>query len=1170
MTVFSAAALDAAPQGSKPVLRVSTKYMETFVPVTPVSSGTEIHTFPNSGGALDLYSVGSDAVVHRLRRGQGTSAPYEDTALGIMASQLYLFTPTEGNPDRPSIFGLDSAGKLSLSTWHDDVGYVQRPTQPADANEIIRRFLGVRGTTGRIYINVRLSDGSLGTNYFDPLERKWGGKRWAPVNGPDGQPVKVKDIAVVTNNTVQSALFAIDTADQLLFAEDSYRTSQLRKLGKKVSHLTVVTDNNDLLCVFAVELGTGLLYLKKQRKYSTGGIQFEDWVRVDPGQHGKLATLEANRRFDGRVEVFALDSTTGDLWYSRQTTDQKGKPSWTALFPIRGNGSGALFATGRTASGYSEAYSVTRESEICRFWQSPETEQWFTDMVVVSAVADQLISVPTHATEVIVVDDKGLALPDADIVINASFLITLWVDGAAYRASLLDPVRLKTGANGKIVLHQRANSLAGATLIIQTPQTPAGAPALVEPNGQLQHRLTQVDKKQILDARDASNNFLLPKDMKNRDEIADSLAEITKRSMEIAQADRSATAVQYKFAAARHPAYQPRLNLTAMPNTAWEIDFSAGYPQYQNMTVAQAQAYRADLVAGVAELGGWFSIDWGSAWRAIREGVGWAVNEIKKIVVTIIDGIAKVIFEIAGKVFEAVLEFAQQAFDFVEGVWNWLKVKLEQLYEWLAFLFNLKDFFRTADGIKHTIGVMLDFTAYAVHKARDQISDGFDVIKDRLNEIVDGLVKELYNDGDPTIGNYCERHQPNDDQAHAADHNIFFNAFVQNMHKIKVVGGASMALEPIATDDPLSVLADKLKELSDNFQFGDGKKAFDEALGYFDNVGKDRSRAPQLVLSGLVKALEGVALFALDFAKGVVTTIFDLLEDVIRLVREALFAKWEIPVVSQLCERFTGEGLTITPVDVVTWIVAIPTTIFSKVVMGRSPWPNDADLKHFEESFTVDMLKRRMGLAAAGKALPARDWDPRWKTTFLSAFCCTMGVRALLEPVQVNFHAAGKSLGEASVVPIAFRFLTTCFTAPWALSPDPRGPGCRPGTPDFAVINWICQLWCGPVRGYLIFKLPKSVDGTVKLYLGEITLTLWGMANLVMADLNFSSGQRTTATKLAFSRTMLVVIPGQTLRFAALPVVNKPDPIPAEVLTVLIPLAYVGSIGVAIAEIKQS
>ena len=78
-------------------------------------------------------------------------------------------------------------------------------------------------------------------------------------------------------------------------------------------------------------------------------------------------------------------------------------------------------------------------------------------------------------------------------------------------------------------------------------------------------------------------------------------------------------------------------------------------------------------------------------------------TKVRKIVVTVVDGIARVLFFIGEKVFEAVIKYAQQALDFIEGVWNWLKVKLEQLYEWLAFLFNFKDFARTAEGAAYVL-----------------------------------------------------------------------------------------------------------------------------------------------------------------------------------------------------------------------------------------------------------------------------------------------------------------------------------------------------------------------------------------------------------------------------------------------------------------------------------
>lgn len=1169
MSWFPTAVLEAAESGTTPVLRVSTKYMETFLPVRPVSSGTEVHTFVNRAGILDLYSVGTDAQVYRLRRGQAAAAPYEQTRLGIVATQLYPFTAAGGDADTPSIFGLDAQGRLSLSSWQAGLGYVQKTTQPARAAGTIRRFLGVRGSTGRVYINVRLDDGRLGVNYYDLVKQAWGGEVWAPVRGPDGQPAMVKDIAMATNDPVQRALFAIGMDDEVLFSEESFSVSQLRKLNKKASRITVVTDAESLLCVFAVELGTGLLWLKRQRKYSVDGIQFDDWIRVDPTQDVGLTTLRANQRLDGLVEVFAGDAR-GDLRYTRQRVGPDGKPAgWAVLFPLRAGCEAAIFTTGRNASGYSEAYSVTRDGELYRFWQSPESEQWFTERLEVPRESRELVSVPTHAAEIVVVDAQGLPLVDAAVVVNAAFLTTLWVDGAAYRASLVDPVALKTGANGRIVLHQRATALAAATLLVQTPATPAGAPVKVEPNAQLQHKLARLDAQQILDARDASGRLLLPPDTKDRDKVAESIAQITARSMQIAQADERAAPVQYKFAARRGARFQHRLDLAALGDTAWEIDFSAGYPQYRDMTVADARAYRADRLAAAGELDWSWEVDWGALWDAFKSGVVWVIEGIARIVVTVVDGIARVLFEIAGKIFEAILEVAQQALDFIEGVWNWLKVKLEQLYEWLAYLFDFKDFDRTAQGVKHTVGVFLDFTADAVHQIRGQVDQGFTHLKDNLKTVVDDFIGELNGQGDPSLGGYSRQAQPSDDQAHACEHNVFFNAFQENQHAVARVGGGGAALlRSPGLVDPLAELLARMKELGNNFEFGDGKQAFDEAIGYFDMVGSDRDRALQLVLSGLVKALEGVALFALDAARGVVLTLLDLVEAVIRLVRDALFEAWEIPIVSQLYELFTGESLTITPVDVMAWMVAIPSTILSKVVLGRSPFADQAALDRFRSEFTADMLRRRMGLMGDAEAAAAVEaWNPEWRKNGLIVYCGAMFLRALGEPGQVWGNGLGQGLGPAGIVPIVLRYGTTIATAPWVLSPTAGAPSCTPGTAGFGVTIWICQIVLGPTRGLAVFGL---TEGETRINVGESTLTLWGVANLVMTSWNFAKGPQQKADQLAFGRALTNLIPGQTLRAMSLPAVNKETyNIPAGILAVLTFLSYLGSFGVAIAEIKE-
>lgn len=91
-----------------------------------------------------------------------------------------------------------------------------------------------------------------------------------------------------------------------------------------------------------------------------------------------------------------------------------------------------------------------------------------------------------------------------------------------------------------------------------------------------------------------------------------------------------------------------------------------------------------------------------------------------------------------------------------------------------------------------------------------------------------------------------------------------------------------------------------METLANNFQFGDGKAAFDEALSYFTAIGDSPNNAIDLLMSGVVKVMESVALFALDAVRGVIATLMDLIKLVVESFKQALLAEREIPVLSDI------------------------------------------------------------------------------------------------------------------------------------------------------------------------------------------------------------------------------------------------------------------------------
>ncbi|WP_349357976.1 hypothetical protein [Stappia sp.] len=1217
MTFMPRSAFADLSAGERPAARASTKYMETFQLSKPALGGTDIRTYANTAGNLDLYTIGTNNEIYRLRRGENAEAPYHDTNLKITGRQLFLYTSGTESSDTPNILALGDNGQLRLAEYKATTQtYFQQETRPADATQTIRQFRGVRGITGNIYVNVMLdvpgeTYGLLANNFFKPGSSEWAGRVWAPIMGPGGTQAEVLSIAMVENSAVQSAIFAIGKDYDVLFSESSDRTSQLRALGfKKATALSVVVDRDDRLNIFAVEKDTGKLMLKKEKKYQSGTVkQFDDWVYVDAGQSVKLTQIYASQCFNDLLQVFGIGDD-GRLWRAGEVpgTGRSAEPVWNTLFPL-GNeiptdpaSQATIFTVGRDLAGYAEAYTVSAVGELTRFWQSPTSQQWFEESVELFRGDNEMVPVETHALELVVLDEDGMPMSFAPVSIQASFLVTLFVDGRSYRCSQLNRVTVETGPNGKVVVYQKANALAGATLYVETPSTLAGSPLAVEPNLQLQEKLATLSVDDIKNARDAKGDYLLPAEYRTSDEYAQSLQQITQASMQIAgQQETRVGKVAYHTVSRARAArgFNPRLNLAALEGTSWAIDFSSGFPQYQDMTLDEVAAWKTSRLAAMQRddadgaVGGFLGIDWGDVWNGIKNAAEFVVNGLTKIVVEIVEGIGRVLFEIGGKVFEAIIEFAQQAFDFVQGVWEWLKVKLRQLFEWLAFLFNIGDFVRMAEAVEHNTRVLLDFTVDGVEHVKSLILGGIDTMKDSLQATVDSFVKELLKEDNPTYDQFSKQEEMSDDEAYQLEHNIFANAYEQNGGNASEKGETSVTvMTQTAFASSLQDLVTMLEDLADNFQFGDGKEAFDEAVGYFTAIGDNPNDALNLLVSGVVKTMESVALFALDAARGVIATIMDLIREVVEAFRDVLFAEWEIPIVSQLYKFFTGKTLSIRVSQIASYLIAIPSTLIYKLATGSAPFPDQASLDAYKSYITVDWLKSKFGIQSEKALAVDMAQEKVVAQIALGVYAGAMGVRlftdsltgflsstAAVQPDQPTklpaniktyvgkWKPKGKSL--AGLAAVILRYTTTFATMPWLIRPGAPAPSCPAGDKGFAGTIWICQLIFGPTRG--LFVLAVVPGGRPRVYTGEITLTLWGVANMIMVAWNYNDSQtKDKLAKLGLSRALTNIIPGQVTRVLFVPDIQEATYfVPAIIGEVLQVVGYLGSAGVAIAELVE-
>lgn len=1167
---------DTLPPGN---LVVSTRFMESYEIARAVSGGTDLTTFQNNSGHLDVYTVGTANRVSRIRPQSAASAAWVEEDLGIVATQLSVYSTTEFGRDTPNILGLDDDGILTLSVYDEaKKRYVQKVSEPEKNTTKIRQFLATKHLTN-VYANVILETGEVATSFLRP-DGSWASTTWVPIKAAKGssENAKVSRIAMCANSA-QRPLYAIGLDNSVLFTEPNNRFAYFTKLGSlKAIAITVIQDSDNLLNIFAVDINLRL-WQKKEKKYSSGGgIEFEDWVQLDA--RTPLAGVHAVINARGLLEIFAIGGD-GLLYHTQQRTDGSGKVTgWNPLFPLGNPVPSSIFTVGKNGLGYSEAYSVTSDNRLYRFWQDPNTTQWYDYEIPLRASAE-LVPVPTHSVEFSVLDDAGLIQPHAAVTIRTSNLVGIRVNGLSYIASEFTPLTVQANASGMVVIDRMTTSLSSPSYSIYTDFMDDGDSVVVEPNASLQIKMRATTKEDVLNAKSSDGKYLLD-GVDRTDENADHLARIMQKSMSLGHKPENSRNARYlalnrsaaglRHIRRGHSGSHFRLDPSQVEEQHWKVDFSSGAPRCTDLTRAEAESLVQTRLA-TAGPEGWFSDVWGDMWNAFKRGVGHIVEGLKEfIVTTIVDPLSGLVdkirvvfnFVIEGveQFVDATIEFFQQAFDIIEGVWNKLKVTFEQLYDWLKFLFAWDDIKRTAEVVKHTFNQSLEFAELAVRATRDRIKNGIDGFRKDIDTAVNDYLKTI--NGQQGLGGYSAEHtRPNPDLDEGTGHNILLNAFVDNSTDAKQTSSASLTAATF-DPEPFKALVDELNKLADNFEFGDGKQAFEDAIAYFSEIGTSPDKFVQLAVSGAIKVMEAIALFGIALAEGLILSLFDVIADLIKLIRDLMNDDWEIPLVSDIYKMITGESLTFKPIEVFSLIVAIPGTVVFKLANGEAPYPTQESVEEFKRFYTAQWLAEQSGIAppsAMTAEARAAAGGPRGYVAkvFNSFYAITMYIRIPLECTQIALDVE-KPTPNSTVVHrlgvVTSRILTSFFTMPWIVKEDAGPMDCADprGTGN---VTWLLQVLFGPCRGYFIIGWNTFAPPTWKFepQRGDQTLTVWGGLHFVLACV--SAGRSPEPDPGAISRDILGCLAPQLFRFAAIHSLNvKAKFIPSVALIVGVGVTY--------------
>ena len=680
-----------------------------------------------------------------------------------------------------------------------------------------------------------------------------------------------------------------------------------------------------------------------------------------------------------RIDVWALNNA--DLLVATTGILANGAYTWqrplslatevTALAAYRTAGAAGAAGPAALALGRSDG-------SLALSTKDPATSLWLTQTIS-HQVTDTALALNTYTTRITVTDDDGVTLAGRPVLIQPSIDAPALVNGQymALKAAVAKPAT--TDPAGVV------------TIVLETPDMTApiftvtidDAPQTHDPAEQVKARLRALKSgDEIADATrsDGSRLFTTVDDATRQS--CDAAANGISTLMEAH--DSLAGVSAEPFLATRHDAHEPfqHLGRTVLHSTGARRAKGAFEPVHGPALLAAAPA-----ATGFVDF-----ID--SAGDVLKSAFTDAANAISHWVVQQTEDAWNFLIYLGDQVIGFVIEVAEQAIAAIDFVLEFtLGLSLEDLIDWLGFLFHWGDILTTHRVLAHIADLGLDAAVDRVEDLRDGLRTLFDdaraaLVDDRLVIVKNAPVlteraRQAPDDQEPSSKSA---------QANWGHQQLSDNAGGAKPEPLTLTGIAD--LFATLTEAEVAVLRqayDRFSaEIVDNFASMTWSQLIDVFLDIVDEA--------------LLNAVEAVAM-----------TFLDALGALIATFRQIAAGRWDIPVLTWLYEHVIcgGDGSKLTMLDVAALIAAVPITLTARAINGQTPLPgsvSSAVLQAKTWDALIQVLAGESGsarlLAAAATATKAAaEDDPSMASaatlvfdaslaTFAST-ACGLGVEAM-------------------------------------------------------------------------------------------------------------------------------------------------------------------------------
>ena len=617
-----------------------------------------------------------------------------------------------------------------------------------------------------------------------------------------------------------------------------------------------------------------------------------------------------------------------------------------------------------------EIFLVDQALNVEHHWQDPVSTLW-NARTIKAPNSDFLIDVDTYTTKIHVEDAAGMALAGVKVKLSCAEWLYANVNGLTYILDPQVPAEIPLDAMGALTVIAAARDI--STPVLHLESEIFGGIVNIFANGKVQKGLRGITGADSLrNARTQSGAPVFDNSQKQdvMAGVAESVGMLNQAASGLRDAMAGKVFVSVSAAGLRQDG---TLNLDGL-TTGSGMAFALNNGKWAPVGLATV------LPAADLSIGGDLKDLAGDVLRGIVEGYKTIANGVRNGAVILKNGVSFA-FHVAEEEGRKLLNFTvmigkeikRVALDTLGKVWTamtWLLEKVGagvlKILKWLGFEFLWEQIWETHKIIENMVKGGVD---YAVERADRQLDAAKKAVNEKFDTVEADLNKALADlKSQPELASFRNDSVVTMAQSKKAS-GFTFKSPQSSFVADKISHGGLLgdaANRRIARDgadgDPLvEFLTDVVVPL-----FESVKDSVVTDVGALKTLITDSSKSFVDVLEVLVTLIDSV----LEPARTLIVGILNFVEDLLGNIRDGLTGDADIPFLSAFYEFITnlvtgGKGEKLTFLSGLAILVAIPMTILSQIVLGRTPPELDIDVEGLKDK---DLFAR---LSGAQPAVPA-------------------------------------------------------------------------------------------------------------------------------------------------------------------------------------------------------